>query len=382
MKEDVDGVLTNNLKTIKLQDDSTTYVFPKEYQGEQSHIELKQISLIKTAYKSMTKDGQYRNVNITLPDEIKRCYIDEQNNFIFKGFLLEEQPIESLNASKNSESDDEKDRLDKIIDIETNNETNIMLNIEKNFNINKFNGIQQNAIEWLKSFETECKRHKVSNDNLKIQIMSFFLEANAKDWYRNNQIKIHDNNWSKWTHSFKLVYAKKGWTEINYAYKYKYINGSLIDYSLKKEKLLLEAEPSISEESKINHIVINLPENVQNNLDKEELNNTDELMNILRKYDMQYSNNNNKNLNKYELQYTHDKNTEMSKKIQNSKYVIKSPCYKCVKLGYQNRYHPIAICRNKNLYKEKFEIHLNENIPESNLNENTKNDQSPTKLIH
>ena len=64
-----------------------------------------------------------------------------------------------------------------------------MLNVEKIFNIDKFYGIQQNAIERLKSFETECERHKVSTDILKIQIMSFCLEANAKDWYRNNKIK-------------------------------------------------------------------------------------------------------------------------------------------------------------------------------------------------
>ena len=94
-----------------------------------------------------------------------------------------------------------------------------MLNIEKNFQIDKFCGIQQNSIEWLKAFETECERNKVSSVIFKIQIMNFFLEANAKDWYRNNKIKIHDNNWSKWTLSFKLVYAKNGWAEIKYAYK-------------------------------------------------------------------------------------------------------------------------------------------------------------------
>ena len=71
-KEEVEGVLINNVKTIKLQDDNKTYIFPKEYQGEQTHVELKQISIVKSAFKSMTKEGHYRNVNITLPKKIKK----------------------------------------------------------------------------------------------------------------------------------------------------------------------------------------------------------------------------------------------------------------------------------------------------------------------
>ena len=58
-KEEVEGVLINNVKTIKLQDDNKTYIFPKEYQGEQTHVELKQISIVKSAFKSMTKEGHY-----------------------------------------------------------------------------------------------------------------------------------------------------------------------------------------------------------------------------------------------------------------------------------------------------------------------------------
>ena len=72
-------------------------------------------------------------------------------------------------------------------------------------------------------------------------------------------------------------------------YNYKYINGSLIDYALKKERLLLEIENSMSNMSRINLIVMGLPLNIQDKLDKEEITNTDLLMNRIRMYDTGYN---------------------------------------------------------------------------------------------
>ena len=345
-KEEIEGSLVNSIKSIKLISDNLVYAFPEEHQGEKSHKELSQITLIKSAFKSMSKEGHFRNVNITLSDEIKKLYIDEDNNFIFKDFFLEESTEGSLDSSIRSRIDEDKTDTLNNLDLEIKRKENILLDIEKKFNLNKFYGIQQNAAEWLKFFEIECERHKIYDSIMKIQIIRFFLEGNSKEWYRSNLKKISDNDWSKWTKSFLLIYAKRGWAEVRYAYKFKYIDGSIIDYSLKKESLLLDAEPSISEVSKINHIVIGLPQNIQDILDKEEIKNTDQLINILRKYDLEYL----------------KKDRKEIKKKPNDRYVIKTPCYKCEKLGWPNRYHPTAICRNGERYKEKYEINLNENI--------------------
>jgi len=93
------------------------------------------------------------------------------------------------------------------------------------------------------------------------------------------------SKWSEWSTSFLLVYADKSWSNVRFAYNFKYINGSLIDYALKKERLLLDIESSISNISRIHLIVIGLPLNIQDKLDKEEITNTDILMNRIRMYD-------------------------------------------------------------------------------------------------
>lgn len=97
------------------------------------------------------------------------------------------------------------------------------------------------------------------------------------------------SKWSEWSTSFLLVYADKSWSNVRFAYNFKYINGLLIDYALKKERLLLDIESSISNISRIHLIVIGLPLNIQDKLDKEEITNTDILMNRIRMYDSGYN---------------------------------------------------------------------------------------------
>lgn len=123
----------------------------------------------------------------------------------------------------------------------------------------------------------------------KVQSLGLFLEEGAKEWYSSNLRKLALNNWSEWSISLLLVYADKSWSNVRFAYNYKYINGSLIDYALKKERLLLEIESSISNMSRINLIVMGLPFNIQDKLDKEEIINTDLLMNRIRMYETGYN---------------------------------------------------------------------------------------------
>lgn len=118
--------------------------------------------------------------------------------------------------------------------------------ILKNFVLDKFTG-KQNANEWMNFFERECTRNQVNSDERKIQVLRLFVEDNAKEWYSANMAKltIDSNyyNWEDWKKSFMETYADKSWKFVHYAYSYKWINGSWLDYALKKENLLLETEP-------------------------------------------------------------------------------------------------------------------------------------------
>ena len=192
---------------------------------------------------------------------------------------------------------------------------------------------------------------------MKVLVIKYFLEGDTIIWYNCNKLKISDNNWQEWEKSFKLIYANKGWDDVRYAYQFKYTTGSLVKYSLRKEELLLKAEPSISETTRINNIVIGLPIEIQDSLDKEKINNTSELIHILRIHESKYIKIDN-NLNK---------------RNDNSQITKKMPCFKCIKLGLGQRYHPTELCRNKERYKEKFKINFNENNEDKDENNHPKN---------
>jgi hypothetical protein len=76
-----------HFKTIKLPNENTTFIFPDVYQDESHHKQLLEISTIKNACKSMTKENQYRNLTVTLPADVARLYLDSEGNFVFKDFF-------------------------------------------------------------------------------------------------------------------------------------------------------------------------------------------------------------------------------------------------------------------------------------------------------
>lgn len=193
--------------------------------------------------------------------------------------------------------------------------------------------------------------------------MRLFLEEGAKEWYSSSLRKLSLSEWSDWSTSFLLVYADKSWTNVRFAYHYKYINGSLIDYALKKERLILEMESSMSNISRINLIVMGLPFNIQDKLDKEEINSTDLLFNRIRMYDTGY----NKQKREDKMKYNSNNITTIGKSNVEKKFTTvskpfyeKKPCSMCEALNKPERYHPCYLCRNKQQYIEMKKVNVAE----------------------
>ena len=63
------------------------YEFPEHLQLESNHPELFKIKTVKTACEQMTKKC---NLTVTLPDETAKLYRDEDLNFVYQSFYLEE----------------------------------------------------------------------------------------------------------------------------------------------------------------------------------------------------------------------------------------------------------------------------------------------------
>ncbi|GBP39190.1 hypothetical protein EVAR_26976_1 [Eumeta japonica] len=102
------------------------------------------------------------------------------------------------------------------------------------------------------------------------------------DWYYCMLIKFTvESEWNKWEKNFCDTFANKGWSPIRYALAFKYQTGSLLDYALKKEKLLLEVRKSIDTGTLIDLIALGLPNYLTDKIDRETLQETEDLYNEL-----------------------------------------------------------------------------------------------------
>lgn len=339
------------------EDKHLWYVLPKENQKLEEHKTLLRKPTIKNAISAIRPINGYRKIGIKLDNELEKEYFDEDGNLSFKGFPLEEYKQED--GIKNSDTSNENFLYKRIQELEMKlNMNELKLHeVEKKFILNKFDK-KQNSIEWMNQFENECSRHNIINETNKIEVLRFFTDGPSRDWYETNLKKIGLVNWSDWKNSFFTVFVDKGWSTIRKTYNFKYLGGSLVEYALTKERLCLEIERNITVKSRINMMVVGLPIEIQDELDREEITTIDELYIQLKKKDdtfnkkkKEFTNINiNKDSNKTKL-----KKDEL-KKTNNT--AGKKPCFICEALGWPNRFHPSNECRNIDTYSTKKKVNL------------------------
>ena len=145
-----------------------------------------------------------------------------------------------------------------------------------------------------------------------------------------------DKSWSTWKIDFLENFDTKSWSEIVYAYNFKYIAGPLSDYALKKMKLLLTVEPCLPTIALINLVAVGLSTNLRERLNRAEISTQGDLMSSLGNLEHLVT----KISEKMDKQGKQGEN----KKIFNKKSY--KPCSICGKLGQQDRFHPEAKCWN------------------------------------
>lgn len=138
--------------------------------------------------------------------------------------------------------------------------------------------------------------------------------------------------------------------------------GSLLEYALKKEKLILEVRKSIDTGTLIDLIAFGLPNYVTDKIDRESLQGTEDLCNEIGKLEHLVAK------NKY------DKKTNVCPDIKFKKNEEKKPCRICVNEKKGIRYHPEEYCwfkekKEKSIVKtvnnSELEIELNEKNPKN-----------------
>ena len=331
--EAVDSKTTTvKVKTIQLVDQTEIFLFPPELQSRDEHKLLFEHPVTKGVIKSLKTRNKFRNVIITLTKgEFQDTYLDNEGNVVFKEYYLEVAPTRIPPSPSSQNSNREKS----------------IHSISKNMVLEKYNGKNFNAESWLKSFITECVRLDIQVNQYS-EILRLFLEGSALDWY-NIFLKTHtlSYSWEFWNNSFIDTFNQKSWTEIEYAYNYKYLNGSLLDFALKKRNMLIDADPELTNNSQINLIVISLPHFVRQRLEKDKLNKIDDLMSKLRQCERPISRLNS-NANK--------ESEKQNKSLDKHKgQCAREPCLYCKSIGFPNRFHSENLCRLKLANNNKFE---------------------------
>lgn len=189
-------------------------------------------------------------------------------------------------------------------------------------------------------YEKECSRFKIDTDKLKIEIMRFFLSESCQNWYTSRIIQDNSEyNWETWRENFLESFAKKGWSTRIYAHSYRHQEGSLLDYAMKKERLLLEINKSIDQDTLTDIIALGLPEFIRKKIDRDQIENVIDLFNKVRKCEKMYKKNN-----------TTTKNSKLDFKKKN---LEKKPCKTCEYLNKGVKYHPEEKCWFKIRESEK-----------------------------
>lgn len=342
--------------------DGRSFAIPEDLQPTNLHKELITSEIYRRVKTTLKKRNQFRKVWITLTENLAKDYLDEENNLLFDNYYLEDITEEETDKNISSTSGETiKKLLEKVLENkQQKSEIQNLSKIAKDFMIDKFDEKNSNATQWINDFEKECERCLIEEDRKKIEILKFFLEKSSVDWYSCMIFKFTvESEWIKWKENFCETYGNKGWSSIRYAFEFKYHTGSLLEYALKKEKLLLQARKSIDKETLIDLIAVGLPNYVSDRIDREKLKETQDLYNEIGKFE-----------------YLMVKKKFVQKK-KNDKQIS---CKTCEKLGKGIRYHPDAVCwfKSKELEQEKksYIKHVNNARIEAELKESDeKNEQ-------
>ncbi|CAK9809260.1 hypothetical protein ANTQUA_LOCUS5961 [Anthophora quadrimaculata] len=129
-----------------------------------------------------------------------------------------------------------------------------------------------------------------------------------------------ESQWDEWKERFLETFADKGWSTGMYAINYKYKEGSLMEYAIRKEKLVLDMDKDISAQTLVMLIAAGLPEFIRNRIDKEKCESSIVLLHEIKKCEGLMSKNS--------FIKKREERQENKKKFEEKK-----PCKNCQKLN-------------------------------------------------
>lgn len=342
--------------------DEKVFAIPEELQSAGLHKELIKTAAYNKVKNSLKRRHQTRKVWITMTDELSKVYIDEDGNIQFGEQYLEEIEQKQASGGLKKDTDTFEKLFAQLIENTQDFKKQNLTYIAEKFVIEKFTTKNSNPSQWIDIFERECLRFDIMEDEKKIEILRLFMDKSCVDWYSSMIIKFTLNSdWTTWKNKFCESFANQGWNQVTYALLFKYKAGSLVDYAIKKEKLILDMRRSIDTGTLVDVIAAGLPRIVLEKINREAIKDTIDLFNEMRKYEHLVNKNRTGANRKYENQKINNKNEEHT------------PCRTCEKLNKGTRYHPEAACwfkfQDDDRYNRRPIRHVNNSVIEAELNE-------------
>ena len=265
-----------NVKRMQVLSENATYEFPPDLQAVSHHSDLGRLPAVARLLPQMTRRGMTRNLLVSLEDDVLSQYFDDQENPCFCGIYLEEIPPVTKPPPTPSPTPQSFSIVNEPRPVPART-------LAKDFVLEKFTGKSQNAASWIAQFESECARLEMKINQYP-ETLRLFLDGSAvSDWFQINLKLIGLNTaWADWKEKFIEDFSEKGWSSIMHAYTYTYSKGPLVDFALKKLRLLIDADPALPSSCRINLIVISLPERVRNRIDRMEVETQSDLIAILQ----------------------------------------------------------------------------------------------------
>ncbi|XP_045482334.1 uncharacterized protein LOC123686322 [Harmonia axyridis] len=336
---------------------------PDEYQPVNLHQHLINTPNFMKVKKSLTKRYQNRRIWIKVTEDLSNTHLDEEENLQFDDIYLGEIREEANTNKSTSTSTSSEQSLEKLLEKLIDNkpaqlESKNLGQIANEFMIGKFTGRNFNANQWIEDFNKECERFEINEDKQKIKILKDFLQYSGAEWYSCMMIEFSiDSEWNIWERNFCDTFTNRGWSPARYALAFKYKAGSLLEYAIKKKKLLLEVRKSVDTGTLIDLIAFGLPNYVVDKIDRETLRGTEDLHNEIGKLKYLVAKN---------IKYDNRRNMNSDEKPKRND--DRKPCRICVNEKKGIRYHPEKNCwyngenhrgNLKNVNNTELEIELN-----------------------
>lgn len=272
------------LITMQVFGQAITYAFPEEFRDLSFHEDLMGLPAAKLAKKDLKPRWTRRAFNVTLPEKLVKVYFDDDENPIFNNKMLDDYVYSDLASSSSSTVSHSAQGV-----LSTNlgaAQVTSLSSITKNAVISKYGSKSHssNAESWLQIFECECKRLLIE-ENRYWEVIRLFLEDSAEKWYCTTRLSNPSTSWEFWRQSFLENFGSRGLSAARSAWSYRYIAGSMSDYTQNKLNLLVSYNPKMTELDKMTHLALGLPRHLQDKINFSETSTMGKLLSQINAFD-------------------------------------------------------------------------------------------------